>query len=110
MYGNLWRNVLINRHYRIAYFFSEDRYTYVVTKDDRKHIISYNLTELESRLDPEEFFQNNRKFIVSFNSIGKMSAHTKSWVKRQLMPDPPYSMEAIVNVEKSGEFKKWLNN
>lgn len=106
-YGETYLSIGVSE---VAYFFSEDRYTYLVSKQDRKHIISYNLTELESRLDPKDFFRINRKFIVSFSSIEKMSAHTKSRVKLQLKPALPYSMEAVVSVEKSGEFKKWLNN
>ena len=93
----------------IAYFFSEERYTYLVTKENKQHIINSNLTELESRLNPKDFFRINRKIIVSFSSITKMIGHTKSRVKLDLQPPLPYSMEAIVSVEKSGEFKHWLN-
>jgi len=105
-YGETYLSISISE---VAYFFSEDRYTYLVTKENRKHIISFTLTELDLRLDPKDFFKINRKFIVSFGSISKMSAHTKSRVKLLLEPEPPYSMEAIVSVEKSGEFKRWLN-
>lgn len=93
----------------IAYFFSEDRYTYLVTANGKQHIINFNLSELEKKLDPKNFFRINRKFIVNFKSITKMTSHTKSRVKLDLQPSPPYSMEAIVSVEKSGEFKEWLN-
>jgi len=93
----------------IAYFFSEDRYTYLVTKSNKQYIINFNLSELESRLNPKIFFRINRKFIVNFGAIVKMTSHTKSRVKLELEPPLPYSMEAIVSVEKSGDFKDWLN-
>jgi len=93
----------------IAYFFSEDRYTYLVTKTGKQHIINFNLSELEEKIDPKQFFRINRKFIINFNAITKMTSHTKSRVKLELEPPLPYSMEAIVSVEKSGDFKDWLN-
>jgi DNA-binding LytR/AlgR family response regulator len=93
----------------IAYFFSEDRYTYLVTKTGKQHIINFNLSELEEKVDPKQFFRINRKFIINFNAITKMTSHTKSRVKLELNPPLPYSMEAIVSVEKSGVFKDWLN-
>jgi len=93
----------------IAYFFSEDRYTYLVTKSGKQHIINFNLSELEDKIDPKQFFRINRKFIVNFKAITKMISHTKSRVKLELEPPLPYSMEAIVSVEKSGDFKDWLN-
>jgi DNA-binding LytR/AlgR family response regulator len=93
----------------IAYFFSEDRYTYLVAKSGKQHIVSFNLSELENRLDPRIFFRINRKFIVNFDAIKKMTTHTKSRVRLELEPPLPHSMKAIVSVEKSGEFKEWLN-
>jgi len=105
-YGDSYLSIKVEE---IAYFFSEDRYTYLVSNVNKQHIINFNLTELEGRLDPKVFFRINRKFIVSFNSIQKMTGHTKSRVKLILAPPLPHSMEAIVSVEKSGEFKDWLN-
>jgi len=105
-YGDTFLSVPVTE---IAYFFSEDRYTYLVTKEGKQHIVNFNLSELENRLDPKLFFRINRKFIVNFHAITKMTGHTKSRVKLELKPPLPYSMEAIVSVEKSGDFKDWLN-
>lgn len=93
----------------VAYFFSEDRYTYLVGKTGRQHIINTNLGEFEGRLDPKVFFRINRKYIISYNSINKMVAYSKSRVKIELTPDVPKAMDVIVSVERSGSFKKWLN-
>lgn len=93
----------------VAYFFSEDRYTYLVGKTGRQHIINTNLGELEGRLDPKVFFRINRKYIISYHSINKMVAYSKSRVKIELSPEAPNAMDVIVSVERSGSFKKWLN-
>jgi DNA-binding LytR/AlgR family response regulator len=94
-FGDNYLSVLIKE---IAYFFSEDRYTYLVTKSSKQYIINFNLSELEDRLNPTDFFRINRKIIVNFDAIIKMTGHTKSRVKLELEPPLPYSMEAIVSV------------
>ncbi len=93
----------------VAYFFSEDRYTFLVTKKGAQHIITYNLGDLESSLNTSKFFRINRKFIISFAAIQSMIAYSKSRVKIDLQPPAPKSMEVVVSVERSGAFKKWLN-
>lgn len=93
----------------VAYFFSEDRYTYLVDKNGRQHIVNSNLGDLENSLNPKNFYRINRKFIISFNAIKNMVAYSKSRVKIELEPAPPRAMDVIVSVERSGAFKKWLN-
>ncbi|MBV6647931.1 MAG: response regulator transcription factor, partial [Cyclobacteriaceae bacterium] len=93
----------------VAYFFSEDRYTYLVEKTGRQHILNSNLGDLEGTLNPKKFHRINRKFIISYESIKNMVAYSKSRVKIELTPDPPNSIDVIVSVERSGAFKRWLN-
>lgn len=94
----------------VAYFFSEDRYTFLVTLDGAQHIINMNLGDLEGSLDPKRFYRINRKFIISYGSIQNMVAYSKSRVKIDLVPPPPNAMDVVVSVERSGPFKKWLND
>ncbi len=93
----------------VAYFFSEDRYTYLVEQSGKQHIINTNLGDLEGTLNPKDFYRINRKYIISYRAIKSMVAYSKSRVKIDLEPAPPNSMEVIVSVERSGAFKKWLN-
>ncbi len=93
----------------VAYFFSEDRYTYLVEQTGKQHIVNTNLGDLEGTLDPKVFYRINRKYIISYPAIKGMVAYSKSRVKIDLEPAPPNSMEVIVSVERSGAFKKWLN-
>lgn len=93
----------------VAYFFSEDRYTFLVTKSGSQHIINNNLGDLEGSLNPKDFYRINRKFIISYAAIKEMVAYSKSRVKIDLIPPPPNAMDVIVSVERSGPFKKWLN-
>lgn len=104
--GEKIRSILIEE---VAYFMGEDKYLYLITKDNKKYIIDSTLTKLEQLLDPERFFRINRKFTISFDSIKEMVAYSKSRVKVELDPPAPYDLEAIVSVDRSGSFKKWLN-
>ncbi len=93
----------------VAYFFSEDRYTYLVNKEGKQHIINTNLGELEGKLNPKKFYRINRKYIIGYDAIQRMVAYSKSRVKVELLPEPPNAMDVVVSVERSGPFKKWLN-
>jgi DNA-binding LytR/AlgR family response regulator len=97
------------REDEVAYFFSEDRYTYLVDRKGKQHIVNSNLGDLETSLNPKNFYRINRKFIISFDAIKNMVAYSKSRVKIDLEPAPPRAIDVIVSVERSGAFKKWLN-
>ena len=89
-----------------AYFYTEEKFNFLVTYDKASYPIDYNLDELEDILDPRQFFRINRQFIVNYKAIDKMVAWTKSRVKVHL--NPPSHIETIVSTERSPIFKEWL--
>lgn len=91
----------------IAYFFGQQKYVFLITKDNRRHIVDYTLGKLEDLLDPKDFFRINRQFIIHFPAIEVMHSYSKSRIKVGLTPEP--EMEAIVSIDKSRKFKEWLN-
>jgi DNA-binding LytR/AlgR family response regulator len=91
----------------VAYFFGQQKYVFLTTKDNRQYIVDFTLGKLEDMLDPQRFFRINRQFIISFDAIASMFAYSKSRVKIEL--DPPGEIEAIVSIEKAPRFKEWLN-
>ncbi|MEM7374294.1 MAG: LytTR family DNA-binding domain-containing protein [Bacteroidota bacterium] len=91
----------------VAYFFGQQKYVFLITKDHRRHIVDFTLGKLEGLLDPNQFYRINRQFIISFNAIQNMFSYSKSRVKIEL--DPPSDIEAIVSIEKAKRFKEWLN-
>lgn len=91
----------------VAYFFGRQKFVFLVTPDNRRHIIDYTLGALEELLDPDQFFRINRQFIISFPAITHMSAYSKGRVKIEL--SPPGEAEAIVSIEKAKRFREWLN-
>jgi len=89
-----------------AFFYTENKITFIVTKEGKRYPIQHSLEKLEELADPQSFFRINRQFIVNVGSIKSMSGHTKSRVKLKLDPCP--AKETIVSSERSPIFKKWL--
>jgi DNA-binding LytR/AlgR family response regulator len=92
----------------VVYFYTEDKVTFLCTKDARRFVIDYNLDSLDSTLDPKTFFRINRQYIISIHSIAEMFSYTKSRVLIKL--NPPAKHETIVSTERSGAFKQWLGD
>jgi DNA-binding LytR/AlgR family response regulator len=92
----------------IAWFVSEGRYTKIITKDNHKYLINDTMEKLEETLSPSRFFRINRKYIVAIDSIASMTPWSKSRIKLELLPAT--DDEVVVSVERSGEFKFWLDH
>ena len=102
-YGDTIKMVEVSE---VAYFYTEDKINYLCTAANIRYPIDYNLDELETMLDPEQFFRINRQFIINITSIDKMLAWSKSRVKVVLKP--PTTEDTIVSTERSPNFKDWL--
>jgi two-component system, LytTR family, response regulator LytT len=90
----------------VAYFYTEHKVNFLVSRDGRKLPVEFNLDHLESMLDPEQFFRINRQYIIGIQSIAEMRAFTKGRVLIHM--NPPAQHETIVSVERSAAFKQWL--
>lgn len=102
--GQKIKSILIEN---VAYFISDGRYVKLITKSNEKYLLYQSLENIEHKIDPNIFYRINRKIIVSFTSIVQMIVWSKSRVKLEL--NPPLEEESIVSIDKSGEFKRWLN-
>lgn len=91
----------------VAYFYGQKRYVFLITKENRRHIVDYTLGKLETMLDPEKFFRINRQFIISYKAIENMYPYSKSKVRCELLPVS--DVEAIVSTDRVRSFKNWLN-
>jgi DNA-binding LytR/AlgR family response regulator len=87
-------------------FYSENKGTYLHTKDNRDYLLTCTLEQLETTLNPTTFFRVNRKFIIPLETIKDIVAYSNSRLKIIL---PTYKAdEVIVSREKVTEFKTWL--
>ena len=71
----------------IAYFYSQNKATYLVTFDRKKYMMDQSLDSLEGLLNPESFFKLSRGCITSYRAIGNISKHFNSRLKVSLVPD-----------------------
>ena len=92
----------------IICFYSEDKTTYIKTKENRDYIVEKSLDDLERELSPQTFFKINRKIIININSIDDIISYSNSRLKLKI----PFfnNFEAIVSREKVKDFKKWLES
>ncbi|WP_018618899.1 LytR/AlgR family response regulator transcription factor [Spirosoma luteum] len=90
----------------IAYFFSEDKATYLVTNEGQSLPLEYSLDQLVSLLNPDHFFRVNRQFFVARPAI--QTIHTYSAGKLKLDLTPVARHELFVSISRMSEFKDWL--
>jgi len=90
----------------IAFFYTSDKITFMMTREGRKYPLDYTLENLEIMIDPAKFFRINRQYIIHIEAIQQMHAHSKARVRIDLLPAA--HEEVIVSTEKSPLFKKWL--
>ncbi len=87
-------------------FYSENKGTYLHTFENRNYLLDATLEQLETELDPQNFFRVSRKFIIPMKGIKEIQLHSNSRLKVIL---PSYKEdEVIVSREKVADFKHWL--
>lgn len=94
----------------IAYFYILDKGVYLRTFQGNSYSIEYTLDKLDTILSPSSFFRINRKYIVNMDSIANMVAYSRGRVKLDLKPTSDDELDTVVSIDRSAEFRKWLNN
>lgn len=103
--GDIYRFLLIDE---VAYFISEDGFTYAVTNNETKHIVDYTISSLETQLDPKRFFRLSRGCIVSIDSIEKITAYFNSRLKVTLKGRKNISI--ILSRVRVPDFLNWIDD
>lgn len=91
-----------------AFFYSEEKYTYLHLLNGRRYIIDYSLDQLEAQLDRNSFFRVSRNCIANIKSIRKCSRFFGSRLRLHFTPDCPH--EILVTRNRTGDFLKWFDN
>lgn len=90
----------------IAYFYSEDKSTMLMTSDGRRYIVDQSLDAVSESVDPDNFFRISRSCIVSIGSIVSITKHLNNRLKVALRPQPDF--DAFVSRFRIGDFMDWL--
>ncbi|MDN5200624.1 LytTR family DNA-binding domain-containing protein [Fulvivirgaceae bacterium BMA10] len=92
---------------KIAYFYTQDKMTYILTKEGQKYPVDHSLEEIDQVLDPKYFFRINRKFIVHIDAVKEINAYFKGRLKLYLTPH--IEEDIVISSEKTPTFKAWLD-
>lgn len=89
-----------------AYFYLENKLTYLIQFNGKKHLIDFTLDDLEKQLDPKVFSRASRQFIVNIESVA--SVHNFFGGKLKLHLRPETTENVIVSRERASLFKEWM--
>jgi DNA-binding LytR/AlgR family response regulator len=93
----------------IAYFYALEKSIFCKTFHGKTLNIDYSLDALEEMMNPEQFFRINRKYIVHIEAIENMVAWGRGRIKLDLNPMLDDDMEVVVSIDRSADFRNWLN-
>lgn len=105
-YGQILQKVEVDD---IAYFYAFEKNVFLSTFNNERLAIDYTLDKLQEELNPSQFFRINRKMIINIKAIKKMYAYSRSRIKLDLSPPEPKQVEALVSIERTSDFKAWID-
>lgn len=90
----------------IAYFYSEEKATFLITKSGQLLPVEQSLDQVTPLLNPSHFFRISRQFIVARTAIQTIHAYSAGKFKLDLLPVSRH--EVFVSTRRLNEFKDWL--
>jgi DNA-binding LytR/AlgR family response regulator len=90
----------------VAYFYYENRVTFLKTWKKDVYYLDYILDELEEMLSPKTFFRVNRQYLLHVKAVKDIHTYFNSKLKLTLQP--PADDEVLVSRERAIEFKNWM--
>jgi DNA-binding LytR/AlgR family response regulator len=92
----------------IHHFETKESLSFLVTNKGSHHLIDYTLDQLETMLQPKNFFRINRKIILSIHSIEKINTYFNS--RLSITTKFLDNDSRIVSRDRVNDFKKWLDS
>jgi len=90
----------------IAYFYSEEKNTYLVTEDGSRYVMDLSLDILSEELDAKRFFRISRNCIISMPAIASVVKYQGNRLKIVARPRPAF--EPVVSRSRVDDFLRWL--
>ena len=89
-----------------AWFQSRHDTVTLAALDGRRFVVEYTLEQLESLLDPRQFFRLNRQLLAQLPAVRRLVPHFGGKLLVALHPAP--SEDVLVSKEKAAAVKNWL--
>lgn len=102
--GDIYRHIETDN---IAFFYSEDKYTYLHTFSNSRYIIDYTLDQLEGTMDSEKFYRLSRSCIANIKNIDRLHKYFAGRLKVYFTPACP--QEVIVSRNRVPGLLDWIN-
>ena len=92
----------------IHHFETQESVSFLYTAKGNRFAIDYTLEQLETMLQPSDFFRINRKIIIHVKAIEKVNTYFNGRliIKTNYLDDEA----RIVSRERVNDFKNWLDN
>lgn len=90
----------------IAFFYSEDKVSFLITTKGERYIINHSLEHIEKMMNPDDFYRLNRKYIANINSINSIDKYFNSRLLIGLKPE--VEDEVLISRTKVTDFLNWL--
>ncbi|GAB2596002.1 LytR/AlgR family response regulator transcription factor [Spirosoma areae] len=101
---NSWIPVNVSE---VAYF-TRDQLNFMVTNTNERYILDYDtLDEIESLLNPDQFYRANRHCIINLNAVRSVKGLANLKLNLKLKA-PNHSFDIEISRDKAPSFKKWL--
>ncbi len=94
----------------IAGFYSEEGYTILLNRQEKKFFPDQSLDKIEKALPEEWFFRLNRQYILHRNSITGFKRLEDGKLEVLIMPDGNLPQAVQVSRLKAVNFKKWFQS
>ena len=92
----------------IAYFYSEAKSTFIVTRDGKNYVLDDSLDAIEVGLDPKAFFRISRGAIIAENVIDSASKLLGGRLRLTLANGIPAATDLTVSRARADAFLEWL--
>ncbi len=92
----------------VHHFETKESLSFLVTNKGNNYLIDYTLDQLETMLQPKNFFRINRKIILNIHSIEKVNTYFNS--RLSIATKFLDNDTRIVSRDRVTDFKKWLDN
>ncbi|GAB3230495.1 response regulator transcription factor [Algoriphagus aestuariicola] len=91
----------------VAFFFSEERVSFLQTVAGKKYVLDATLEQVESQVDPTHFFRLNRKYLAKVDAVEEVLTYSNSRLKVKLSNCA--DQDILISREKVGDLKEWLD-
>ena len=94
----------------IAFVYSADKITHVVTEEGKQYIYDRSLEMLDTELPDEMFYRANRQFIVTRSVVSEITPSSNGKIKVYLNVSKEFPNRISVSRLKAAAFREWLKS